>query len=62
MPVELTTATLIAELQRIDPSGTLPIRVWDADADEYVPVYGAIHEEGSTSIDLLTDAEVPDAS
>jgi hypothetical protein len=54
----MTVQDLIELLQRIDPSGTLPVRLWDGDADEYMPVTGAIFEDGSTGIDLLSDIDL----
>jgi hypothetical protein len=33
----------------------LEVCVWDEDADEYVPVADVVFEDGTSTIDLLTD-------
>jgi hypothetical protein len=51
----MTVAELIAALRK-EPQD-LEVRVWDHEADEYVPVVQALYEDGSTSVDLLTHHE-----
>ena len=43
---------LIATLKKQPPE--MEVRVWDADEDEFVPVTGAVFEDGSTVVTLLT--------
>lgn len=58
MPAEpMTSARLISMLRRIDPAGTLVVRIWDADADEYMPVTGAAYGDGDAGIDLCSDSD-----
>ena len=43
---------LIAALRKEPPE--LEVRIWDHDADDWMPVVEALYEDGSSSVDLLT--------
>jgi hypothetical protein len=51
----MTVGELIDALRK-EPQG-LEARVWDHEADEYVPVVQVLYEDGATSVDLLTHHE-----
>lgn len=49
----MTVKEFIALLKTLPQNAE--VRVWDADADDYVPVTGALFEDGHTTVDLQTD-------
>lgn len=56
----MTSKELRALLLRIDPEGVMPVRIWDADSEEYLPVTDAIADgSGGAVIDLYGDPEEP---
>ncbi len=46
---------LIEELKKMPPD--LEVRVWDDLEDVYVPVVQVLYEDGTSSVDLLTDEQ-----
>ena len=46
---------LIAELQKMPPD--LEVRLWDEDEDDFMPVAQVLYEDGTSSVDLLTEGQ-----
>lgn len=51
----MKVSELIAALKKLPQD--LPVRVWDEDEDDYVPVVEALYEDGTSAVDLLTHQE-----
>lgn len=51
----MTVKELIERLAKLPPD--LDVHVWDAEADDHVPVRDAIKEDGCTEVHIITTAD-----
>jgi hypothetical protein len=51
----MTVKELIRMLKEQPPDNE--VRIWDADADDYMPVTGCIYEDGGPYVDLQSDED-----